>query len=105
MDTPKRLFGPALLTNSAADKYTVPSSTTAIIKNIIVNNTSGSAATFTLSIGADAAGTELFTAVSIAANTTVVYSVWIVMAAAEKIQALSGTTSVLNLTLNGIEIS
>lgn len=104
-DTAKRLFGPALLTNAAATKYTVPAATTAIIRNIHIANTTGTAATFTMSIGADAAGTELFTAVSIAANTTVILPVFLVMAAAEILQAYSGTTSALNLTLSGVEVT
>jgi hypothetical protein len=102
-DTAVRLVGPGLLSNAAATKYTVPASTTTIIRHIIICNTTGLAATFTLSIGADAAGTELYTAVPIAANTTIETTGFIVLAAAEIIQAFSGTNNALSLTISGVE--
>jgi hypothetical protein len=103
--TLKRLAGPGLITNAAVTKYTVPASTVAVITQIHVNNTSGSAATFTASIGADAAGTEIFTSYNIPANSSVDFFGQYIMAAAEIFQALSGTTTVLNLSLFGYEIT
>jgi hypothetical protein len=102
-DTLKRLSGPASLTNSAATVYTVPGATTAVIRDINVANTTGSAATFTLSIGADAAGKRLFSAVSIPANSTLQRTGSIVLAATEVVQAYSGTNAALTLTLSGVE--
>jgi len=101
--TPKRLAGPALVSNAAATKYTVPASTKTIVRHIRVNNTSGMAATFTMSIGADAAGTEVMTGKSVPANDLQDYYVYFVLEAAEVIQALSGTNNVLNLTIDGDE--
>jgi hypothetical protein len=59
--------------------------------------------TFTLSIGADAAGTRLFGALSIPANSE--RSFWgpYTLVAAEIIQALGGTTNILTLTIDGEE--
>lgn len=109
--TPKRLAGPAQVSNAAATKYTVPAATKTIVRHIHVQNPSGSAATFTLSIGADAAATRIIDAFSVPAAaagvTTSVIDWWCyyVLEAAEIVQALSGTNNVLTLTLNGDEIT
>ena len=101
--TAKRLSGPSLVTNAAATQYTCPASTITTIKNIHVFNGSASAATFTLSIGADAAGTRIFDALSIPANSPYDSFGPFVLSAAEIIQAFSGTNNVLTLTIDGIE--
>lgn len=101
--TPKRLAGPAQVSNAAATKYTVPGSTTAVVRHIHVSNPSGNAVTFTLSIGTDAAGTRLFDAYSIPANTVFDHFCYHVLAAAEIIQAFAGTNNVLTLTISGDE--
>lgn len=102
--TPKRMAGPAQVSNSAATKYTVPASTLTILRHIhVANPGSGSAATFTMSIGSDAAATRIFDAISIAAGGEIDRFCYYVLAAAEVIQALSGTNNVLTLTLDGDE--
>lgn len=103
--TPKRLAGPAQVSNSAATKYTVPSTTKTIVRHIHVQNPSSSAVTFTLSIGSDAAATRLFDAYSIPANSIFDHYCYHVVDAAEIIQALAGTTNILTLTINGDEIT
>lgn len=109
--TPKRLAGPAQVATGPATKYTVPASTKTIVRHIHVQNPSGSAVTFTLSIGADAAGTRIFDAFSIpAAAAGVTASVidhwcYYVLDAAEVIQAGAGTNNILTLTINGDEIT
>jgi len=103
--TPKRLHGPAQVSNSAATKYTVPASTKAIVRHIHLSNPSGSAVTFTMSIGADAAAVRLFDAYSIAANSVFDHFCYYVLEAAEIIQALAGTNNILVLTINGDELT
>lgn len=108
---PKRLAGPAQVSNAAATKYTVPSLTKTVIRHIHVQNPSGSAVAFTLSIGADAAGTRVIDAFSIpAAAVGVTASVvdfypYYVLEAAEIVQAFAGTNNILTLTINGDEIT
>ena len=72
--TLKRIAGPAYLANAAADIYTPPASTIyTVIRQIHVANKTGGAVTFTLYVGAtggSAAGTELFGAYSVPANST-----------------------------------
>lgn len=103
--TLKRLAGPALVTNSVVTKYTCPALTKGIIRHIHVQNPSGSAVTFTLSIGTDAAGTRIFDAISIAAGAVLDAFGMYIVDAAEIVQAVAGTTNILTLTLNGEEIT
>lgn len=109
--TPKRLAGPAQVSNAAATKYTVPSVTKTIVRHIHVQNPSGSPVTFTLSIGSDAAAVRLFDAFSIpAAAAGVTASIidhycYYILEAAEIIQAFAGTNNVLVLTIDGDELT
>jgi hypothetical protein len=101
--TPKRLAGPAQVSNAAATKYTVPGSTTTVVRHIHISNPSGSPVDFTLSIGTDAAGTRLFDGLAIAADSVYEHFCYHVLAAAEVIQAFGGTNNILTLTISGDE--
>ena len=101
---PTRLAGPAQVSNAAATKYTVPALTKTIVRHIHCQNPSGSAVTFTLSIGADAAGVRLFDAYSIAAGALLDHYCYYILAAAEIVQAFAGTNNILTLTIDGDEI-
>lgn len=105
--TPKRFHGPAQVSNVAATKYTTPSyipnTLTSVVRHIHVQNPSASPVTFTLSIGADAAGTRIFDAYSIAANTVLDHFCYYVLTSAEIIQGLAGTNNILVLTIDGDE--
>lgn len=109
--TAKRLHGPAQVSNAAATKYTVPALTKTIVRHIHIQNPSAAAVTFTLSIGTDAAATRLFDAFSIpAAVAGVTGSVidwfgYMVIDAAEIVQASAGTNNVLTLTVWGDELT
>jgi hypothetical protein len=101
----KRLYGPAQLTNAAATKYTCPALTKTRIRHIHVTNPTGSAVTFTMSIGADAAGTRIYDVFSIAAGDVLNDFGVYVVDAAEIVQAFASTTLVLNITIDGEEIT
>jgi len=107
--TVKRLYGPALVATGPTTVYTVPASTTALIRHVHVSNPSGSAVTLTLSIGADAAGTRLLGTYSIpAAAAGVSDSVrdmyWSVpMTAAEILTVSAGTNNILVIVVSGEE--
>lgn len=104
--TTKRVYGPALLSGSAATKYTVPASTKAIVRWLhISNNDAAVAYNFYLSVGADAAGTRLWDAYTIAAGAVYDYYPLLEMDAAEIIQAYASTTNKLNLTITADEIT
>jgi hypothetical protein len=88
--------------------YTVPASTTAIVAEIIVANTTGTAATIT--IGLDSAGTlaaanHVLSAVSVAANTTVTYPMRQVLTTGKTIRSLQGTSTALTVHIAGILIT
>lgn len=102
--TLKRLAGPALISNAAATKYTAPAAG-AIVRHVRVSNPSGSAVTFTLSVGADAAGTRLYDAFSIPAGTVIDWYPILPLTNGEIIQALAGTTNVTTLTISGTDLT
>jgi hypothetical protein len=102
--TNKRLSGPAALTGVAATKYTVPAATVTILQHIHVTNPTGSSITFTMSIGADAAGVRIYDAVSIPAGSMIDTFCKYVLNPTEILQAFSSSTAAV-LTLNGQELS
>lgn len=104
-DAPKRLYGPAQLTASAATLYTVPAVTTTILRYIRVVNTTATDRTFTLSIGANAAATQLFAAVNVPANGYHESALMIPLQAAEIIQGLASAATALTIILAGIEVT
>jgi hypothetical protein len=103
--TPKRLAGPAQVATGPATKYTVPASTKTIVRHIHVYNPGSGTATFTLSIGADAAGTRVFDAYPVAEDVPLDHWCYYVLEAAEIIQGGSGTNNQLVLTIDGDEIT
>ena len=109
--TPKRLAGPAQVSNAAATKYTVPAVTKTIVRHIHVENPSVSPVTFTMSIGADSASTRIFDAFSIpgaAAGVTASvfdHPCYYILEATEIIQAFAGTNNILTLTIDGDELT
>ena len=80
--------------------YTVPSATTAVVTDIVVTNTAGSAGTFTLSLN----GTALATAVAISANGITNISIKQVLAATQVISGSASATSI-NFHISGVEIA
>lgn len=109
--TAKRLYGPAQIATGPTTVYTVPALTKTIIRQIHISNPSASPVTLTLSIGADAAATRLFSTFSIpAAAAGVTNSVqdffWYqIMDAAEILTLSAGTNLVLVIVINGDEIT
>jgi hypothetical protein len=101
--TEKRLCNPTQLTTSGQTLYTVPASKTSIIKQIVVTNVTGSAATFSLYIGSAATPNALFSATSVAANDTVIINLSQVLTQNEILTALASANSTLNITISGIE--
>lgn len=110
---PKRLVGPALVATGPTTVYTaptyVPTGLVTVIRQIHVSNPSASPVTLTLSIGADAAGTRLWSGYSIpAAAAGVTDSVrdifcYIPMTSAEILTLSAGTNNVLDITITGDE--
>jgi hypothetical protein len=94
--TPAVLYRGAAATSSAT-LYTVPASTTAIVTNILVTNTAGTAATFTISFD----GTVVIPAASIAANSTALFDMKQVLATTKLIAGFASATTV-NFSISGV---
>lgn len=109
--TPKRLYGPAQLTNATATKYTVPAATKTIIRHIHISNPDTVPHSYTISIGADAAGTRIYDTYSIpAAAAGVTDSVrdhypYYIMEAAEVLAAFADVSAKLVITIDGDELT
>ncbi len=98
--TQKRLGQSAALATSATTLYTVPSSTSTIVKNIAIANLTANDATVTLTIS----GIPILSVVTILARSTTTLDVAMVMNASETITALTGTASALSIFVSGVEV-
>lgn len=109
--TPKRLYGPAVIATGPITVYTVPALTKTLLRFLTLSNPSASPVTFTLSIGADAAGTRLWSAYSIpgaaagVTNSVQTIPVYLIVDAAEIVTLSAGTNNILVITINGDEIT
>jgi hypothetical protein len=104
-DTAARLYGPTALGTSAATIYTSAASTVTIIRHIIVVNTTLAVVRVTISVGADAAGTRILYVYPIGANQNYEWKGFLVLAAAELIQAYADTASAATMTMNGVKVT
>jgi hypothetical protein len=104
-DVLKRLQGPALLTAAAATVYTTPALTTTVVRAIHVANESTGSQTFTLSVGADAAGKRVFYQQLVFPGDSFDWAGSLILAAAEVVQAYASVTSTLTLVMSGVESS
>lgn len=98
MGLPARIFGPALVATGPATVFTAAANER--VRNIYVwvSNPTASAVSYTLSIGADAAGTRVIgtnTVPNIPANSTQQFGPFVVHPS-EIITASAGTNNVLN---------
>lgn len=105
--TPKKLYTGQPGT-SATTLYTAPASTTTIVKNIIVCNTTSSAATLTLSLvasgGSAGATNRIMSSLNILPNDTVLFELSGVLSTGDFISALQGTSGSLTLHISGVEV-
>ncbi|CAB4128639.1 hypothetical protein UFOVP225_50 [uncultured Caudovirales phage] len=106
--TPVRLAGPAQLSTSATAIYTAPASTTTVIKQIIINNTSASAvavSAYVLPVSATAsAANAIISSLTVAPNSQLIWAADIPITAGEKLSMLAATGSVMTYVVSGIEI-
>jgi hypothetical protein len=100
MATTSKALVRAAAATSSATLYTVPASTTTVITNIVVTNSAGTAATFTLTLD----GVDIFTTCAIAANTTAMFDLKQVLATTKIIAGLASATTV-RFHISGVEVS
>lgn len=106
--TPKKLYTGQPGT-TATTLYTAPASTSTIVKNILICNTTASAATITLSFvasgGSAGATNRIMSALEVTANNTVAFDLSGVLATGDFISALQGTSGALTLHITGVEVT
>lgn len=90
---------------AAAAIYTVPGSTQAIVRQIIVVNTDTVARDITLYDGGSAAGNVIHGLTTLQPNETMFMDCYITMASGGTLQALGSVASKLTITVYGLEIS
>lgn len=101
--TPKALFRGAATTTTTTVLYTVPASTTTIVTNIAVTNTSSTDYTFTLGMGTAGSNTSLHTASTIAANSTAYIDLKQVLVATNTITGGASNVAV-SFHISGVEV-
>jgi hypothetical protein len=95
-----KVLSRAAATTSSSTVYTVPSATTALINNLVITNTAGSSATYTISLN----DVALASGASVPANDAVILDIRQVLSASETIKTFASATTV-NFHISGIEIS
>jgi len=100
MATTTKALTRAAAATSSATLYTVPASTTAVITNIAVTNTAGTAGTFSLLLD----DVSLHTTTAIAANTTVYIDLKQVLATTKTIKGFASAVTI-NFHISGVEIA
>jgi len=98
--TSKILYRGAASTTTTTTLYTVPSATTTVVTSIVITNTSGSDATFTMALG----GLNLATTVTVGAYDSTVLDLKQVLDAADTIQGGASVTDI-NFHISGVEIA
>lgn len=104
-DISKRIVGPLLLTSSSVVLYTVPASTTTILRNIHVTNVTGSIITFSMGINGVASNINwlLYSSMGVPAAGAFDWSGHLVMHAGDTLTGLAGSNSSLNIFVSAVE--
>lgn len=103
-DTYKKLFQ-GQLPSAAAAQYTVPGATQAIIRTVVLVNTSGSPVVVSLFTDGSANSNKILDSYTIPANTRIELNSVMTLGAAGAIWGVAGTAAVVTMTLFGLEIS
>ena len=102
--TTKALARTAASTSAGTTLYTQPNtSTITIVTNVVVCNTTTSAATATVTLG----GVDLLNAASIAANSTAFFDIKQVIPASNPAKTITGSASTtgVNFHISGVEVA
>ena len=100
MATTSKALARTAASTSSTTLYTVPSSTTTVVTNVLVANTASTAATFDLSLD----DVQIANDVSVAANSITVIDLKQVLAQNKTIKGLASATTV-NFHISGVEIA
>ena len=106
-NTSKNLYEGQLAATAAPNPalYTVPASTRTIVSEIILCESSGNARTVTIRYNGDAASNNVYTALALAANETLVLGHNTVLEAGDIIRAFASVAASVNMYVSGMEIT
>jgi hypothetical protein len=99
MATTSKVLARASAATSSATLYTVPSSTTTVVTNIVVTNSDSASATFTITLD----GIDLFKTTTISANSTAMFDLKQVLDTTKVIAGFASATTV-KFHISGVEI-
>ncbi len=85
--------------------HTVATGKKTIVKNILICNTTSSAATLSVYFGTASAPNQILNAYSVKANDTILIELSGVLDASDVVRALQGTTGALTVHLSGVEVT
>lgn len=106
--TAKRMAPVTTMTTSPVTIYTVGASTTGVVKQVILVNTSGASAKGTVNVvqsaGAASAGNQIIPAITVPPNNLEVFDFNIVLATGDFISVVSDTASAINISVSGLEV-
>jgi hypothetical protein len=100
MATTSKALARTAAATSSTRLYTVPSSTTTIVTNIVVDNTAATAATFSILLD----GVELLSSAAIDANASVFFDLKQALATTKTITGFASATTV-KFHISGVEIN
>lgn len=100
MATTTKALARGAFATSSATLYTVPSATTTVVTNIVVDNTASSAATFSILLD----GVELLSSAAIDANASVFFDLKQTLATTKIISGFASATTV-KFHISGVEIN
>lgn len=107
--TPKILYPSAYPSNGGSTIYTVPASTSTIVKNIVLTNTTGTDADLHLSVvppaGSASTSNRILSSHTVPANGINTLDVSIVMPAGASLHATNVTSQAIVVTISGVEIT
>jgi hypothetical protein len=105
----KQLYDGTLTTTSETTMYTVGASTKAIVLQVVVCNTTASAAVFSLSTvptgGSAADGNRRLKSISVPAYETLIYDVFWQLDTDDFLSAIQVTSGALTFLINGAEVA
>lgn len=103
------MTSPTQLATSAALVYTAGTGITAVVKQVLATNTTGTASTFTLHLvpngGTTTTSNQIFSQIPVPAYSTLAIDLAQVMSAGDTLHALAGNSGTVNLTVSGYEAS
>ena len=100
MATTAKVLARGTLSDSNATLYTVPTSTLAVVTNIVFCNITASAQTATLELD----GVELVKDLAMAANSTVSLDIRQVIDSADLIEGVASANTAITYHISGVEI-